>query len=113
MKHSASNKIWDQSKAIFPGGVNSPVRAYGSVNGNPIALASGKGCTVFDEDKNKYLDFLNSWGPLILGHSHPQITKALKKQMISDRRTSKLTYRIESNFVYLKALPNIPILSLQ
>ena len=81
MKYSASNKIWDQSKAIFPGGVNSPVRAYGSVNGNPIALASGKGCTVFDEDKNNYLDFLNSLGPLILGHSHPQITKALKKQL--------------------------------
>jgi len=62
----------------FPGGVNSPVRAFGRVGGNPPFLARGKGAVVWDLDGNSYLDFVGSWGPLILGHAHPKVIRAIE-----------------------------------
>ncbi len=62
----------------MPGGVNSPVRSFSAVGGSPIFISKAKGPYLYDEDGNKYLDFIASWGPLILGHSHPKVVKALK-----------------------------------
>ena len=64
----------------MPGGVNSPVRAFKNVDGKPIFFKSAKGPILTDEDENKYIDFIGSWGPMILGHSNKQITEAIKKQ---------------------------------
>ena len=80
MKHKHSETIWQISQKIIPGGVNSPVRAFNSVQGEPVAIKRGRGCFIEDEDANIYLDFVNSWGPLLLGHANVKVVKAQKKQ---------------------------------
>lgn len=78
-----SAKLYKKAKNYFPGGVNSPVRAFKSVYGTPLFIDRGDGCFIWDADGNKFIDFCCSWGPLILGHNHPKIrekvTKALEK----------------------------------
>jgi len=64
----------------MPGGVNSPVRAFKNINGNPIFFEKAKGAYLFDADGNKYIDYIGSWGPMIMGHSHPKIVDAIKNQ---------------------------------
>ena len=64
----------------MPGGVNSPVRAFGNVNSTPIFIESASGAYLHDVDGNDYVDFIGSWGPMILGHSNPKIIKAIKDQ---------------------------------
>lgn len=70
MSRQRSEQLFEEAKQYLPGGVNSPVRAFKSVNGSPIFFEKGKGAHVWDEDGNKYVDFCCSWGPLILGHAH-------------------------------------------
>lgn len=70
----------EKAFGLLPGGVNSPVRAFGAVGGDPIVLVRGKGCKVWDADGREYIDFLASWGPLILGHAHPEVVKAVKEE---------------------------------
>ena len=65
----------------MPGGVNSPVRAFKNVDGKPIFFKSAKGPILIDEDENQYIDFIGSWGPMILGHSNPIILDAIKTQL--------------------------------
>jgi glutamate-1-semialdehyde 2,1-aminomutase len=72
-----STKLFEKAKALLPGGVNSPVRSFKSVGGTPHFMAKGDGPYVFDVDENRFLDFTASWGPLILGHSHPKIKDAI------------------------------------
>ena len=64
----------------MPGGVNSPVRAFKNINGNPVFFEKAQGAYLFDADGNKYIDYIGSWGPMIMGHSHPDIVNAIKKQ---------------------------------
>lgn len=68
-----SGELYEKAKNYFPGGVNSPVRAFKSVGGTPIFIERGDGCFLWDADGNKFIDFCCSWGPLILGHNHPKI----------------------------------------
>lgn len=75
-----SDKLFQQSKKHFPGGVNSPVRAFRAVGGSPKFIQKAKGQFVWDADGEKYLDFCQSWGPMILGHAHPKVTKAISDQ---------------------------------
>lgn len=77
IKRSNSKALFESSQKLFPGGVNSPVRAFKSVGGTPLFIAKGDGCRIWDEDGNEFIDFCNSWGPLILGHNHPKIREAL------------------------------------
>jgi glutamate-1-semialdehyde 2,1-aminomutase len=72
--------LFDHAKSLMPGGVNSPVRAFKNINGNPIFFEKAKGAYLFDADGNEYLDYIGSWGPMIMGHSHPEIVDAIKKQ---------------------------------
>ena len=65
----------------MPGGVNSPVRAFKNVDGKPVFFKSAKGPTLIDEDDNQYIDFIGSWGPMILGHSNPVVLDAIKAQL--------------------------------
>ena len=81
MNNNRSNEIFERLKTYIPGGVNSPVRAFNSVDSNPIVMKSGHGSIIEDVDGNQYIDFVGSWGPLILGHSHHQIVQAVKSQI--------------------------------
>ncbi len=75
-----SQKFFEKAKKYIPGGVNSPVRACKSVGAEPIFVESGSGSWIWDVDGNSYLDFVCSWGPLILGHCHPEVMAAIKKE---------------------------------
>ena len=79
MNHSRSEELFERSQRLMPGGVNSPVRSFGGVGGTPPFLARGNGSRVWDVDGNEYVDFLGSWGPLILGHANPIIVQAVQK----------------------------------
>jgi len=72
-----SQRLFERAKSIIPGGVNSPVRAFNSVGGKPLFIERGNDAYIFDVDKNKYIDYVGSWGPMILGHNHPLIKKAV------------------------------------
>ena len=76
-----SQVLFERSKRIIPGGVNSPVRAFGSVGGSPIFIQSARGSRLFDADGRDYVDFINSWGPMILGHQFEPVIKAVQKQL--------------------------------
>ena len=78
--NNKSNKLFERAKQSIPGGVNSPVRAFKSVGGTPIFIKSAKGAYLFDEDGNKYIDYINSWGPMILGHAYKPVVKAIQKK---------------------------------
>lgn len=78
MRQDRSKKLFQRAQDLMPGGVNSPVRAFKAVGGTPVFLKQGKGARVQDEDGNEYLDFCGSWGPLILGHAHPEVVKAIQ-----------------------------------
>jgi glutamate-1-semialdehyde 2,1-aminomutase len=77
MRTEKSEQLFEKAKTLFPGGVNSPVRAFGSVGGTPRFIAKGKGSKVWDVDGNKYIDFCASWGPLILGHANEKVENAI------------------------------------
>src|ERR1051325_2138738 len=79
MKKKKSELLFAKAKTYFPGGVNSPVRAFRSVGGNPLFIEKGKGAYLWDADGNKYIDFCCSWGPLILGPTHPKVMKVVPK----------------------------------
>src|ERR1041384_7997083 len=81
MNHSQSEALFRRAQEKLPGGVNSPVRAYRSVGGNPPFIARGEGSHLFDVDGNEYIDYVGSWGPLLLGHRHPEILAALERAL--------------------------------
>ena len=80
-KISKSIELYKEAKLHMPGGVNSPVRAFKNINGNPIFFKKAKGPYLIDADNNKYIDYIGSWGPMILGHSNPKIIKAVSRQL--------------------------------
>ncbi len=77
----ASDALFDRARQVIPGGVNSPVRAFKGVGGNPVFFARGEGPYLFDADGKRYIDYVCSWGPLVLGHGHPGVLQALSEQM--------------------------------
>ena len=78
MTREKSQAAFEQAKQLIPGGVNSPARAFGGVGGSPIFFERGEGAYLFDIDGNRYIDYIGSWGPMILGHCHPAVTRALE-----------------------------------
>ena len=78
-----SRKLFEEAKKHIPGGVNSPVRAFRSVGGEPLFIKKAKGSKIYDADGKAYLDYVLSWGPMILGHAHPRVTAALKKAIVN------------------------------
>src|SRR5437660_8583988 len=74
---SRSHEAYRRACEVIPGGVNSPARAFGGVGGQPLFIARGEGAYLYDLDGNRYLDYVGSWGPLILGHAHPRVVKAV------------------------------------
>lgn len=80
MRYQRSSALFDEAQRYIPGGVNSPVRAFKSVGGVPVFMKAAKGAYLTDEDENVYIDYVNSWGPAILGHTHPEVLEAIQKQ---------------------------------
>lgn len=81
MKRNKSKKLFAQALSRIPGGVNSPVRAFRSVGGDPLFIAKAKGAWLTDADGNRYVDYVGSWGPMIMGHAHPKVLAAISKAM--------------------------------
>jgi glutamate-1-semialdehyde 2,1-aminomutase len=78
-KPNRSKHLFEEAQRYLPGGVDSPVRAFKSVGGTPLFIKRGHGSRLYDEDGNEFIDYVGSWGPLILGHAHPRVVKAIKK----------------------------------
>jgi len=76
-----SRDAFERARRVIPGGVNSPARAFGAVGGQPIVMARGRGAYLYDVDGNEYLDYIGSWGPLILGHCHPRVMAAVEEAL--------------------------------
>ena len=108
MKTDRSRRLFRRANRVIPGGVNSPVRAFGSVGGTPRFVARGKGCRVWDEDGNEYIDYVGSWGPLILGHAHPAVLRAVRQAMTDGTSFGAPTeLEIELAEVVCAALPGV------
>ena len=84
--HEKSKHLFKEAQKYIPGGVNSPVRAFKSVGGEPLFIAWAQGSKIYDVDGNAYIDYVGSWGPMILGHRHPKVFAALKRAL--ERGTS-------------------------
>ncbi|MDH5757166.1 MAG: glutamate-1-semialdehyde 2,1-aminomutase, partial [Nitrospinota bacterium] len=78
---SKSKKLFSNARKVIPGGVNSPVRAFKSVGGDPVFMESAAGSKLYDVDGNEYIDYIGSWGPMICGHSHPDVIEAVSKAL--------------------------------
>ncbi len=81
MKSDISEKLWREANQVLVGGVNSPVRAFKAVGGNPFFAASGRGAVITDVDGNEYIDYVLSWGPLVLGHAYPAVVEAVRRAL--------------------------------
>ena len=81
MRSETSERLYARARDVIPGGVNSPVRAFTGVGGSPRFMARGEGAEIVDVDGNRYLDLVGSWGPLILGHSHPEVLRAAQRAL--------------------------------
>jgi glutamate-1-semialdehyde 2,1-aminomutase len=79
VRNEKSRALFERAQSLMPGGVNSPVRAFKAVGGTPFFVAKGEGCYLWDVDGNRFVDFVCSWGPLILGHAHPEVVAAVKE----------------------------------
>lgn len=79
MKTKQSAQLFAQAKTLIPGGVNSPVRACRSVGCDPLFVAEASGCVITDVDGNRFIDFVGSWGPMVLGHAHPEVVEAIRR----------------------------------
>jgi glutamate-1-semialdehyde 2,1-aminomutase len=80
MNYNKSQQLFSRAQQSIPGGVNSPVRAFKNVGGTPIFIKSAKGAYLFDEDGNQFIDYINSWGPMILGHAYEPVVKAIREK---------------------------------
>lgn len=113
MNRTTSQQLFDHALTRMPGGVNSPVRAFKGVGGTPVFIRSAKGAYIEDEDGNRYIDYIGSWGPMILGHAHEAVVDAI--QQAATRGTSYgAPTRAEGEFAELicAMMPNIEMLRL-
>lgn len=107
-KFDNSRKLFKKAAAVIPGGVNSPVRAFRAVGGNPLFIEKAKGSRIYDADGNSYIDYVLSWGPMILGHAHPAVTTALKNAVAKGTSYGAPTgLEIELAELVLKAYPSM------
>ena len=108
MQTTNSQRLYEAASRIIPGGVNSPARAWGSVGGNPLFFTSGSGSKITDVDGNSYIDYVCSWGPLILGHSHPPVVEAAQAATLAGASFGAPTeYEVEAARLVVDAVPSI------
>ena len=108
MNNAKSLEAWDKSQHFIPGGVNSPVRNFSKVGGNPRFIRRGAGSKVHDIDGNQYIDYVASWGPLILGHADPRVIEAIKGTMVNGTSFgAPTTQETELAEIIVNAVPSI------
>ena len=108
MNNAKSLEAWDKSQHFIPGGVNSPVRNFSKVGGNPRFIRRGAGSRVYDIDGNQYIDYVASWGPLILGHADPRVIEAIKGTMVNGTSFgAPTTQETELAEIIVNAVPSI------
>src|SRR5919205_789780 len=113
MNHTKSESLFRRARQLIPGGVNSPVRAFRSVGGNPPFIARGEGSHIFDADGNEYIDYVGSWGPLLLGHRHPAILAALERALtIGTSFGAPTAHEVELAEAICDAVPSIEMVRL-
>ena len=113
MNIAESERLWAHAKRLMPGGVNSPVRAFGAVGGTPRFIERGEGAYLYDVDGNRYLDYVLSWGPLILGHAHPRVVEALERAVRRGTSYGAPTpLEVELAQVVVDLVPSIELLRL-
>ncbi len=110
---SQNQTLFDRSQLLIPGGVNSPVRAFRSVGGTPVFFARGQGARVWDVDGKEYIDYVGSWGPLVLGHAHPEVVRAVAEAAGSGLSFGAPTAaELEMAELLTRALPSIELVRL-
>ncbi|MEK7845836.1 MAG: glutamate-1-semialdehyde 2,1-aminomutase, partial [Nitrospinota bacterium] len=108
MTNKKSKGLSERAKQLIPGGVNSPVRAFKSVGGEPLFIKRASGSKIYDADGNEYIDYVGSWGPMILGHSHPQVISALKEAIEKGTSYGAPTeLEVQLAEMVIKAFPSI------
>lgn len=108
MNHQQSEALFSAAKTVIPGGVNSPVRAFKSVGCDPIFIEKAAGSKIYDADGNEYIDYVGSWGPMILGHCHPKVVEAIQQTAASGASFGAPTAReTELAEMVCDAYPNI------
>ncbi len=113
MTNFRSEELFRRAQELIPGGVNSPVRAFRSVGGTPPFIARGEGSHIFDADGNEYIDYVGSWGPLLLGHRHPEILSALEKALeIGTSFGAPTEQEVELAAAICEAVPSIEMVRL-
>lgn len=111
MNISKSIELFERAQSSIPGGVNSPVRAFKSVGGTPIFMKSASGAYLYDADGNRYLDYINSWGPMIMGHAFPPIVKAIQEKVLDSTSFGAPTeLEIEMAELVKSMVPNVDLI---
>ena len=108
MQYKRSSSLFQSAQKVIPGGVNSPVRAFKAVGGTPVFVEKAKGAYLYDEDGNRLIDYISSWGPMILGHAFEPVLEAIKTS--ADRGTSygmPTTLETQIAELAVKMVPNI------
>lgn len=110
MDHTKSIQLFEKAQLSIPGGVNSPVRAFKGVGGYPVFIHSAIGAYLFDVDGNRYIDYINSWGPMILGHSFPPVVRAIQEQALHSSSFGAPTeLELQMAELIVKMVPNIEL----
>ena len=109
--YQQSKQLFERAQQSIPGGVNSPVRAFKSVGGTPVFMKSAKGAYLYDVDGKQYIDYIASWGPMILGHAHEPIIKAIqKKALLSTSFGAPTELEIEMSELIISMAPNVDLI---
>src|SRR5258708_7173879 len=109
--YAKSIELFERARQSIPGGVNSPVRAFKSVGGTPVFIKSAKGAYLFDEDGNRYIDYINSWGPMILGHAYEPVVKAIREKAAQSTSFGAPTeLEIEMAELIKSMVPNVDLI---
>jgi len=113
MDFSRSEELFARAQKVIPGGVNSPVRAFKSVGGKPVFIKRGEGSRVYDEDGNSFIDYVCSWGPLILGHAYPDVVEAIRRAALDGTTFGASTaLEVELAEMIVEAVPSVEMVRL-
>src|SRR6266581_1119478 len=111
MNISKSEELFSRAQQSIPGGVNSPVRAFKSVGGTPLFIKSARGAYLYDADGNRYIDYINSWGPMILGHAYEPLVKAIQEKVLGSTSFGAPTeLEIEMAELIKSMAPNVDLI---
>ena len=111
MNVAKSQQLFDRAQHSIPGGVNSPVRAFKSVGGTPLFIRKAKGAYLYDADYNQYIDYINSWGPMILGHAHEPVVKAIQERAMDSTSFGAPTeLEVEMAELIKSMVPNVDLI---